>query len=95
LKSEYLESQTTARVLEMVKVEIKNIQSELSKSNFTEALHLARKLATAHGHLKIVTDTLENTQKRYNKGRLKEERLTAEKLKKDRFFKEAGLSKPD
>jgi serine phosphatase RsbU (regulator of sigma subunit) len=45
--------------------------------------------------LKIVTDTLDTTQKRYNKGRLKEERLLAEKNKKNRFFKEAGLSLPE
>ena len=79
------------RIMLEIKQNIVEADKELKKSNFTEALHIARKLVAAHGEIKLVTDTLERIQKAYDKGSLKERKKLAEKNKRERFFREAGI----
>jgi hypothetical protein len=78
-----------------IKEELAGINEALKKREYTEALFLAKKLATKHYDSAKATDTLERVQKIHQRYKLKEEREAEDKRLQERFFAEAGIKAPE
>ncbi len=80
------------RIHAQVMAEIAVINGHITKKEFPQALHLAKKLAAAHYTSKEATDTLIKTQKLFDsKINKKEESLKGTQRRLERFFRESGI----